>query len=335
MRVKQSLSVVLIAAFLVGIGLAFAQPVQAGFKAGIRGPKDDFKRELDVLLAQLRLWNNECIIHVDAEISSIIKKILEARRMITVGQAWLGRRVQQEIESAITEKNLLIGIMEGFCTELLFLMEEELGKLFGKLENLCFDEKIDEWLCNKIKLKLQVIELKIEDIQLEWITMEEKLEDGDEGEDLDDPETFDDVNDWLEFCLENQWPDDPEQCKESLGVAYAILQDFVVEKKEIVKKKKQVLRFLTEIRKIFRISRLPRPRESEPIAFKGLMTARAEQATIRLMTLEGRPVFTVTGSGTLALPTRALAQGVYLAIVEVREAGRVISTRVEKVVISR
>ena len=83
------------------------------------------------------------------------------------------------------------------------------------------------------------------------------------------------------------------------------------------------------------MSSLPAPRESESISFQGLtvQAAGASQLTVRVITLDGKSVFTATGSRTLTLPS-TLTNGVYLAIVEAREAGRVIGAKVEKVVIS-
>jgi hypothetical protein len=251
---------------------------------------------------------DQILIDIDEEIGQVRGKILTAMRLISSGHSKLGKLVLQNIQAAIQEKEVIITVKFEELNDFLGFIDEGLGELIGQVEAGMEEGKLHPKKADKVKIQFLDVEKLLGFISLDAATMEALLEDGDEGEDLDDPETFDDVDDWLEFCLENQIANDFNdftQCKESLGRALEILDDFVSIKASVYKKKKLALKRLITAKKLMLTSAAPKVRKTEALG----------DQIVRVYTLAGQLVLTDRAGGALERVADQLANGTYLVVV--------------------
>jgi CCR4-NOT transcriptional regulation complex NOT5 subunit len=264
---------------------------------------------------------------INEEISQVRGKLLAARRLISAGKSNLGSLVKQYLEAAIQEKDVIISVKFEEFNDFLIFIDEELGELLGKIEAASEEGKLHPRKEEKIKSLVLSIEKLVEAIQLDGAEMEALLEDGDFDEDMDDPETFDDVNDWIEYCLENQIANgfnDYTQCSESLGRALQLLDEFIAIKASLYKKKKLAVKRLITVKKLMLSTGAPKVRKVD-----ALSRARA----VQIYTLQGQLV--ASASSTNELSRLGLPNGVYLAVREVTDASGTVRQELTKFTIAR
>jgi hypothetical protein len=312
MRGLKSLAFILT---LVGMALGVAL-MPATAKAGPIGLIQEIRAEIAWLEADW-VHVDQILLDIDEEIAQVRGKLLHAMHMIDAGNSLLGTVIKQDLQAAIQEKEVIITVKFEELNDFLGFIDEGTGEIIGKIEAAVEEHKCHPKKCDKVKTQLLGMEKLVEFISLDAATMEALLEDGDEGEDLDDPETFDDVDDWLEFCLENQIADDFNdyiQCKESIGRALEILDDFVSIKASIYKKKKFAVKRLITAKKLMLSTAAPKVRKVSELG----------GASVQVYTLSGQLVLVDRTSGSLESLKNKLTNGVYLAV---------IGNRVERLVV--
>ncbi|MBI1742977.1 T9SS type A sorting domain-containing protein [Candidatus Acetothermia bacterium] len=316
MRGLKSLTFVLA---LVGIALGVALMPAVSAKADGTSISliQDIRDEIAILEADW-VHVDEILIDIDEEINQVRIKILHAMQTIDAGNSLLGTVVKQDIQAAIQEKEVIITVKFEELSDFLGFIDEGIGEIIGKVEAAMEEKKLNAAKEMKVKALLLSQEKLVEFITSDANTMVALLEDGDEGEDQDNPETFDDVDDWLEFCLENQISDDFndfQQCKESLGRALNILDDFISIKATVFKKKKLAVKKLINVKKLMLNSGPPRVR---------VVSTLGTNTAVQVYTLSGQLVLTDRVSGGLQSVKNKLANGIYVVV---------IGNRVERLVV--
>ncbi|MBI1742985.1 hypothetical protein HYR54_07950 [Candidatus Acetothermia bacterium] len=301
---------------LVGVALCAALMPSVSTQA-TPGLIQDIRDAIPVMEAQW-VHVDEILRNIDEGVNQVRIRILHAMHLIDAGNSTLGGLVKQDIQAAIQEKEAVLSVDFQELDDFLNSINEGLGDLLGKVEAAAEEQKLNIHKEEKIKILILSIEGLVEFISSDASTMAALLEDGDEGEDQDNPETFDDVDDWLEFCLENQIADnfnDYQQCKESLGQALAIIDDFISIKASVYKKKKNAVKRLITIKKLMLSTGAPIVRKVDTLSASG---------TVQVYTLSGQLVLTDSVDGSLESVKNKLANGVYVAV---------IGNRVERLVV--
>jgi len=301
---------------LVGVALGAALMPSVATQA-TPGLIQDIRDAIPVMEAQW-VHVDEILRNIDEGVNQVRIRILHAMHMIDAGNSTLGTLVKQDIQAAIQEKEAVLSVDFQELDDFLNSINEGLGDLLGKVEAAAEEKKLNIHKEEKIKILILSIEGLVEFISSDVETMAALLEDGDQGEDQDNPETFDDVDDWLEFCLENQISDDFndfEQCKESLGRALNILDDFISIKATIFKKKKLAVKKLINVKKLMLNTAAPRVRKVDTLS---------AGTAAQVYNLSGQLVLTDRVSGGLESLKSRLSNGVYMVV---------IGNRVERLVV--
>ena len=290
----------------VGIALGVALLPSQAAKAVPNGLIAEIRAHIDWIDADW-VHVDQIFLEIDEEIAQIRSKLLHAMRVIDAGNGNLGTLVQQDLQAAIQEKEVIITVKFEELNDFLGFIDEGTGELIGMIEAAVEEHKLHFKKGDKMKVLLLGMEKLVEFISLDAAVMEALLEDGDDGEDLDDPETFDDVDDWLEFCLENQIADDFNdfiQCKESIGRAWEILDDFLSIKASVYKKKKLAVKRLWTVKKLILSTAAPKVRH----------TTELGSANVQVYTLTGQLILAESVNGSLESVKNKLANGVYMAV---------------------
>jgi hypothetical protein len=211
---------------------------------------------------------------------------------------------------------------------------ETLNTMIGQLNNLCppIGNVINAEKCAFVLVKLNAILgyllFELDSVDLIFAL----LEDGDTGENPTNPDTFDDVDDWLEFCLDTQIPgDDWDGCNQSLGQGFSILQEINSEMSLIFHKKKYIAKNFWNAQKLLLSTGAPRIRR-----FDALET---QKASTRIFAITGALVYQSNQTQNLeALQRldRELANGVYWVVRVTRDRdGMMLERSVNKLMIRR
>jgi hypothetical protein len=300
---KILLSVLTIVGFVWSLALLLSVSAQA---APVQGLIDQIRAQVPQVEAEW-VHVDQILNDINEEIGQIRGKLLHAMHLISAGKGNLGKVVRNDIQAAIQEKEVIITVKFEELNDFLGFIDEDTGELIGQIEAAVEEHKLNFKKGDKAKALLLGMEKLVEFISLDAAIMEVLLEDGDEGEDLDDPETFDDVDDWLEFCLENQIADDFNdyiQCKESIGRALEILDDFVSIKASIYKKKKFAVKRLITAKKLILSTAAPKVRK----------TSELGSSHVQVYSLSGQLVLTQSVSGSLESLKSKLSNGIYLVV---------------------
>jgi len=299
---KSLTSVLTILGFVLGAALVPSVSAQAYNNYGLIDTIRSLVPEMEAQMVHV----DQVLIDINEEIGQIKGKLLHAMHLISSGKGKLGKIVHNDIQAAIQEKEVIITVKFQDLNDFLGMIDEGLGELIGLVEAAGEEHKMNPKKVDKIKALLLGAESILEFISLDAAIMEALLEDGDDGEDLDDPETFDDVDDYLEFCLENQIADDFDdfvQCKESLGRALEILADFNSIKASAIKKKKNFMKRLITVKKLLLSTAAPKVKKVDALGSE----------TVQVYTLTGQLVLTDRASNALTIKSQ-LSNGVYLVV---------------------
>lgn len=274
------------------------------------------------------------LLEFNTQLRSILSEILTARHLIDAGKSRLDRLVKNSIEQAIDIKQTTLDEnvtnLKGDLQNLI----ETLNTMIGQLNNLCppIGNVINAEKCAFVLVKLNAILgyllFELDSVDLIFAL----LEDGDTGENPTNPDTFDDVDDWLEFCLDTQIPgDDWDGCNQSLGQGFSILQEINSEMSLIFHKKKYIAKNFWNAQKLLLSTGAPRIRR-----FDALET---QKASTRIFAITGALVYQSNQTQNLeALQRldRELANGVYWVVRVTRDRdGMMLERSVNKLMIRR
>ena len=309
--------------------------VTLGVSSGViaaPGPIEDARMKIGAFQAQLVVFD-QGLLDLHHQMRSILGEILNARDLIDAGHEHLDHVVRWSVEEAIEIKQLTLDdtltALQGDLENLVLA----LNALIGQINGLCppLGDKINADKCIFVLAKLHSISLYLEDLVDEIDSMLALLEDGDAGEDPTNPDTFDDVDDWLEFCLLEQLPSDLAGCSQSLGSAYSLLHDVIQEIGLISLKKKYLAKNITYAQKLLLSTGAPRVRKvSTPLN-------EDDMVTVQIFGLNGRLLYEDQSySQNLIRENKyaELADGVYLAVTVARDSsGRVLRRDVHKLIV--
>jgi hypothetical protein len=248
---------------------------------------------------------------------------------------------RQFILDAIDIKETILHIKFEDLRALLAEIVEEEGTILGLIEGLIeAGECPTEELCLKLIRKVQGIEKLTLEISNITEAQQDRLEDGDAGEEECEevgPNCFDDVDDFLEAAFDIIL-DDRIGAKFLLGQAYAKLREFQRVNRTIFKKKKEVFKRLSEVQSLVK-SAVGSLRTWRSRALVG--DGPASPARVQLVDASGRVVLQSLLGSVRPLTLRALAlsqglpNGVYWAMVTGRGKGGAVHREVHQLVVLR
>ncbi|MBI1742988.1 hypothetical protein HYR54_07965 [Candidatus Acetothermia bacterium] len=322
---------------LIWAGAVLASTVIGGLSLGAiaaPGPVEDLRSNITAFQAKLVVFD-QGLLDLSQQIRSIVGEILNARDLIDAGQGHLDRLVRGSVEEAIDIKQLTL---DDTLTELQGDLENlvlALNALIGQLNGLCppLSNKINADKCTFVLAKFNNIALYLQDVGNELDVIFATLEDGDAGEDPTNPDTFDDVDDWLEFCLSEQLPNDLQGCSQSLGQGFSLLQEITQEIALLSLKKKYIAKNIVHAQKLLLSTGAPRVR----MVSTPMNENASERVTVQIFGLNGQLLYEEQQySHTLARADKryALADGVYLSVASTRDSnGRVLQRDVRKLIV--
>jgi len=276
------------------------------------------------------------LLDFNTQLRSIVAEILNARDLIDAGNGHLDRLVKNSIEQAIDIKQISLDEnvtqLKGDLEKLI----ETLNIMIGQLNSLCppISTVINGDKCALVLIKLNAIGdylLFALDGVDEVFAL---LEDGDTGENPTNPDTFDDVDDWLEFCLDTQIPgDDLGGCNQSLGQAYSLMQEIHSQIAFLFRKKKYIAKNFWNAQKLLLSTGAPRVRRYSALESQSSQTQVFTMTGALVYHSENRRQSLET---TLESLHSELANGMYLAVSVVRDRdGTILKRDVNKLMIRR
>jgi hypothetical protein len=299
-------AVLVVAFFVIFQGNTFAAP----------GPVDNARATLSSFQAQFVIFD-QGVLEFSHQIRTIVAEVLNARHLLDAGKGNLNRLVRNSVDAAIDMKQL---VLDNNLTELQGNLEElieTLSTLIGQINALCppLGNKIDAAKCALVLTKLNGISGYLAMLVNEIDLLFALLEDGDEGENPTNPDTFDDADDWLEFCLDQLDMGDQSGCNQSLGKAYSILQEVSQEVALVYLKKKYIAKNIWHVQKLLLSTGAPRVRK--------VNLNLDERVDMQVFAMNGQLIYAaqnVKKSAVLERASQNFTAGVYLYVARVRDA---------------
>ncbi|MBI1742978.1 hypothetical protein HYR54_07915 [Candidatus Acetothermia bacterium] len=290
----------------------------------------DIREDFNGLLIELDTIDNVCVTILGALFNEELISVLEARKLITVGKGNLDALLEELSADFEATQEKIVNTIDQCANEdngLIFTFSEELGNLSDEIDGLreSKDGTLDNRKATKIVSLLELAKTLTGDI-LEHI-----------GTLKDDSET---LKDKLVSCTENLRSDSADlhvqpQLTESgpfsfgqlrefkicLGEVYAQLRSFLTVIREFTRHKKWILKAVRETRELLRNTNFGGHGTSEITGLTAGVT--------KIYTLGGA-LITTQVSG---LNVNSLANGVYLAVTELRDALGNVHQQIRKVTV--
>ncbi|MBI1742975.1 T9SS type A sorting domain-containing protein [Candidatus Acetothermia bacterium] len=313
MRVTKSL-VFLITTLVMYVGLSLT-PLNASagpLPSLFGGAREEAKKEVKLLLNEASFLNKSLAkldLKLENTVDGLRDLISEAKDRLEACPGGVEgcndleviHAVQLLLEQAQRNKARILVIDIGAFLDHLHEFEVDLGELEGKIGGLKEIGKILVSDGEFMEIELNACNELITFMDSDFATISAQLEDGDQGEDPNDPTTWDDVNDFIAGALSALVTD------ESLQDVDAALENAKAVLDEIIRTKETTQGDVSECRShIKNVQRVLNKRSTSHVNL-----SIGSQGEAKVYTLSGQLVNVGTAS---ALDRNALANGVYVVV---------------------